>query len=88
MEEYLGLLTDNVWEQIQMVGKEGEIRILFCGIVTNFSIVYKNDQRKLTLEIMSGSSLMDGKKHLRSYQEPSMAYGQIFKEIVTGYVEA
>lgn len=87
-EEYLGLLTDNVWEQIQMVGKEGEIRILFCGIVTNFSIVYKNDQRKLTLEIMSGSSLMDGKKHLRSYQEPSMTYGQIFKEIVTGYGEA
>jgi len=51
-EEYLRLLSGNVWEQIQMVGKKGEIQVLFFGIVTDFAIIHKNDQRKLTLEIM------------------------------------
>ncbi len=84
-EEYLGMLTGEVWEQVRMVGKEGEIQILFHGIVTDFSVTYCNDQRKLSLEIMSGSVLMDGKRHLRSFQNPSMAYGQILKEIATEY---
>lgn len=87
-EEYLGILTDNFWEQVQMVGKEGEVRILFNGIVSDFSIVHINDQRKLTLEIMSGSSLMDEKKHLRSFQNPDMKYEQIFKDITAGYTES
>lgn len=87
-EEYLGILTDNVWEQIQMIGKEGEARVLFNGIVTDFSIVHINDQRKLTLEIMSGSYLMDGKRHLRSFQNPAMKYEQIFKDITADYIES
>ncbi len=87
-EEYLALLTGKVWEQIQIIDKDGEVRILFSGIVTDFSIIYKNDQKKLMLEVMSGSFLMDEKKHLRSYQNPFMTYEQIFKEIVTGYKEA
>lgn len=86
-EEYLGLLSGNVWEQVQMVGKDGEIQVLFSGIVTDFAIIHKNDQRKLTLEIMSGSSLMDSKRHLRSFQNPDIKYNQIFKEIAAGYEE-
>lgn len=87
-EEYLGLLTGDVWEQIQMIGKEGEVQTLFSGIVTDFSVIHKNDQRKLTLEIMSGSFLMDEKKHLRSFQNPAMKYEQIFDEITANYKES
>lgn len=87
-EEYLGLLTGDVWEQIQMIGKEGEVQTLFSGIVTDFSVIHKNDQRKLTLEIMTGSFLMDEEKHLRSFQNPAMKYEQIFEEITANYKES
>ena len=62
------------------------LEIDVCGLLLFLKI--PSPFLKLTLEIMSGSSLMDRKKHLRSYQEPSMTYGQILKEIVTGYGEA
>lgn len=87
-EEYLGILTGEVWEQVRMIGKEGEVQLLFHGIVTDFSVIYCNDQRKLTLEVMSGSVLMDGKRHLRSFQNPSMTYGQILKQITGGYQDS
>ncbi len=87
-EEYLGLLTGEVWEQVRMIGKDGEIKTLFTGIVTDFAITYINDQKKLTLEIMTGSCLLDRQKHLRTYQNPSTIYEQIFREITAGYEES
>ncbi|MDD6626872.1 MAG: contractile injection system protein, VgrG/Pvc8 family [Lachnospiraceae bacterium] len=87
-EEYLGLLTGEVWEQVQMIGKDGEIKTLFTGIVTDFAITYINDQRKLTLEMMTGSCLLDRQKHLRTYQDPSIVYEKIFREITAGYAES
>jgi Uncharacterized protein conserved in bacteria len=87
-EEYLGALTGNVWETVQAVSIDGEVKTLFMGIVTDFSISMINDQRKLTLEIMTGSSLMDNQKHFRSYQNPAVTYEKIFKEVVTGYADS
>ena len=49
-EEYLGALTGNVWETVQAVSIDGEVKTLFMGIVTDFSISMINDQRKLTQE--------------------------------------
>lgn len=40
---------------------DGEVKTLFTGIVTDFSVSVLNDQRKLTLELMTGSILMDEK---------------------------
>lgn len=87
-EEYLKLLTGEVWEQAEEVGKDGETEVLFTGLVTDFSLMLMNDQKKLTLEIMTGSYLLDEKKHLRSYQNPSVTYEQIFKEMIDGYKES
>ncbi len=87
-EEYLGLLTGKVWETVQAVGMDGEVKTLFTGIVTDFSVSVLNDQRKLTLELMTGSILMDEKKHFRSYQNPSVTYEQIFRETAVGYADS
>lgn len=62
-----------------------EAKTLFAGIVTDFSFSTINDQKKLTLELATGSILMDEKKHFRSFQDPSATYEQIFKKIMTGY---
>lgn len=87
-EKYLGILTDDVWEKVQLLSKDGNIETMFIGIVTDFAITYINDQKRLTLEVMTGSCLLDGAKHLRSFQNPSMTYEDIFKQITAEYAKA
>ncbi len=87
-EEYTWMLSGELWEQVQAVSADGEIRILFNGIITGYSITRINDQKKLTLEVMTGSSLLDEKTHLRSFQDPSMDYEGIFRKITEEYAEA
>lgn len=87
-EEYLGMLAGTVWEQVQAVGLDGEAKTLFTGIVTDFFISVINGQKKLTLELKTGSILMDEKKHFRSFQDPSVTYEQIFKKIADGYTDS
>lgn len=87
-EEYLGLLTGTVWETVRAVGDDGEEKTIFSGIITDFSITELNDHKKLTLEMMTGSSLMDEKKHFRSYQNPELTYGDIFMRILDGYTDS
>lgn len=85
---YLGLLSGNIWEQVQIISQDGEIRTLFTGVVANYAINYINDQKKLTLEIITGSCLLDGKKHLRSFQNPDETYEHILKYIVASYKDS
>lgn len=87
-EKYLAQLTGDVWERIEKVGKDGERQILFWGIVTDFSIDSQYHQKKMILEITTGSILMDREEHLRSYQDGFKTYQQIFSEIATGYQES
>lgn len=87
-EKYLALLAGDVWERIEKIGKDGERQILFWGIVTDFSIDSEYHQKKMTLEITTGTILMDREKHLRSYQEPTKTYQQIFSGITAGYQES
>lgn len=86
-EEYLGLLTGEVWEKVEKVGKDGERQILFCGIVTDFAIESGYHQKQMTLQITTESCLMDRMEHLRAYQDSSITYEQIFEKIMEGYPE-
>lgn len=83
--EYMEMLSREVWEKVEAVGKDGETDTLFWGVVTDFSIELLNNQKKMTLEITTGSSLMDEKEHLRSYQDKGIAYHQIFQDITGEY---
>lgn len=87
-EKYLSLLTGDVWEKIEMVGKDGEREILFWGIVTDFSINSEYHQKQLTLKLASGSWLMDQEEHIRSYQDSAITYEQIFRSIGKSYPDA
>lgn len=87
-EEYLSLLTGDVWEKVEMVGKDGEREILFWGIVTDFSIHSEYHQKQMNLRLTTGSWLMDQKKHLRSYQNSNITYEQIFRSTGREYPDA
>lgn len=84
-EEYLRMLKGEVWEKVEAAGRDGETEILFWGIVTDFSVELINNQKKMTLEITTGSCLMDQARHLRSFQNDSITYKQIFQSIIREY---
>lgn len=84
-EKYLSLLTGDVWEKVEIVGKDGEREILFWGIVTDFSINSEYHQKQMTLKLATGSWLMDQEKHLKSYQDSSITYEQIFRSVGREY---
>lgn len=84
-EKYLRLLTGDVWEKVERVDESGGAETLFLGIVTDFTISLVNDQKKLTLELMTGSCLLDESRHLYSCQEPAKTYEEIFTETVGRY---
>lgn len=87
-EAYLEALSNSVWEKAEALSNTGEAETLFWGIVTDFSFETVNDQKKMTLELKTGSCLMDIKKHLRSFQDQAVTYQQIFQQVVDTYHNA
>ncbi|MGL5437595.1 MAG: contractile injection system protein, VgrG/Pvc8 family [Lachnospiraceae bacterium] len=84
-DEYLELLSGNVWEKLEEEGEDGEVQTLFWGVVTGFSIENINEQKKMTLELTSGTFHLDLKKHFRTFQDSTYTYGQIFDQIIEKY---
>lgn len=84
-EVYLSQLAGDVWEKIEEIGKDGEVQTLFWGIVTGFSIEGRKDQKKMTLEITTGTYFMDLKPHFRTFQDNSVTYETIFEQITGVY---
>ncbi len=82
-EEYLssgGKLT-----QIITKTDEGKSIVLFCGIVTSCNIKSNGDVHYMTLGLMTQSILMDGKKHIRTFQNMGTDYRDIIDIIIENY---
>ena len=82
-EEYLssgGKLT-----QIITKTDEDKSIVLFCGIVTSCNIKSNGDVHYMTLGLMTQSILMDGKKHIRTFQNKGTDYRDIIDIIIENY---
>jgi len=82
-EEYLssgGKLT-------QIIAKtyEGKSIVLFCGIITSCNIKSNGDVNYMTLGLMTQSILMDGKEHIRTFQNEGVNYRDIIDIIIEAY---
>lgn len=84
-EEYLDLLTQEVWEKIVQISEDGEEHTLFWGVVTDFCVETANDQKKMTLELKTGTFYMDLSKHFRAFQDSSVTFREIFDQITKTY---
>lgn len=82
---YLKQLTGDVWEKIEEVGEDGDVQTLFWGVVTGFSVEQINDQKKMTLELTTGTYFMDLKSHFRTFQDGTVTYEAIFGQITESY---
>ena len=82
-EEYLssgGKLT-----QIITKTDEDKSIVLFCGIVTSCNIKSNGDVNYMTLGLMTQSILMDGKEHIRTFQNEGVNYRDIIDIIIEAY---
>jgi len=82
-EEYLssgGKLT-----QIITKTDEDKSIVLFYGIVTSCNIKSNGDVHYMTPGLMTQSILMDGKKHIRTFQNKGTYYRNIIDIIIENY---
>lgn len=84
-EDYVKQLMESVWERIDAVGRDGENQTLFWGLVTGFSIQRENHQKRMVLEITTGTYLMDLTPHFRTFQNKAVTYGEIFQMLTETY---
>lgn len=83
-EEYLELLHGDTWVTIT-VADDKENRIIFRGIITRAGISQEGMGCVLTLELKTGTYLMEGKRHIRSFQDGSLSYKGVIKTIIDNY---
>lgn len=79
------LLADNYWFKIDAIGENGEVDSLFHGILKEYTLDYKDSIYYLSLDLVSGTYLMDLKKCIRVFQEQEKTYESIHKTILNGY---
>lgn len=59
---------------IQAFDEEGHSQILFNGMVTNLKLYAVNGLKKLSVEAVSYSFLLDVNEHVRTFQNPNQTY--------------
>ncbi len=82
-EEYL--LSGGKVTQIIAKTYEGNSIVLFCGIITSCNIKSNGDVHYMTLGLMTQSILMDGKEHIRTFQNAGVSYRDIIDIIIESY---
>lgn len=60
---------------------KGEKAPLFCGRVKRLEQQWVKDYHELTLELVSGTILLDQKKKSHSYQDITMSYGKLLEQV-------
>lgn len=82
-EEYLS--SGGKVTQIIAKTYEGNSIVLFCGIITSCNIKSNGDVHYMTLSLMTQSILMDGKEHIRTFQNAGVSYRDIIDIIIESY---
>lgn len=86
--DYQDKLMQNCWVQISAIGEKGQSSDIMSGIVAGFTMDCISQEKTLTLKIMSGSWLMDGRPHFRTFQNSALTYAQIMEKLNQGYVDS
>lgn len=82
---YLSKITSNSWATINGIDEYGNKEPLFSGIIYDATFDNDNDMITMTLELRSGTILMDKEKKIRSFQNKGITYNSIFNEINGSY---
>ncbi|MDR0490396.1 MAG: phage late control D family protein, partial [Oscillospiraceae bacterium] len=81
-------LMKDVWVLVSAVAENGQSKKIMAGIISGFTIDCVSQQKTLTLKIMSGTWLMDGAVHFRTFQNNSLTYAQVMAAVGKGYTDS
>lgn len=84
-QEYISLLTDETWVHVNAVTYDGVIKNVFKGIILDADIDKVGNTCILTLDLITGSYLMDIARHIRSFQDEGITYDSLLGVIAEEY---
>lgn len=76
-QDYMGLAAKECWVNVKAVSESGEERSFFYGILTELWIERDGGARILTIELKTGSFLLDIEAHTRSFQDDGFSYRDV-----------
>ncbi len=76
-QEYRRMAMKEVWVKVDAVGEGGERERFFCGLLTSIFFHKENQLSVVTMEMKTGSWLLDLGLHTRSFQESGISYQKI-----------
>lgn len=79
------LLASDVWAVISGSSESGEVCPIFCGLVTNVQIQVEDDTYVVTVELKTGTILLDMQEHIRVYQGSDTSYSTVLRGVLQGY---
>ena len=77
--QYTELACGETWVNVKAISGEGEETVFFTGILTGFYLKKENQVTELTIEVKTGSFLLDIQPHIRSFQNPRMEYREVIR---------
>ncbi|WP_277408563.1 contractile injection system protein, VgrG/Pvc8 family [Lacrimispora xylanisolvens] len=85
-QEYINYCVSNKYPQLKMyIAAEKTEQVFFDGFITQFNIKREGRVCLLSLEVKSGTYMMDLNEHLRFYQDKNQPYKDIIDEIGNTY---
>ncbi len=76
-QEYIAKASQETWVNVNAISENGEIKRFFSGILTEFWMKKEGQVDILTIEIKTGSVLLDIKSHIRSFQDSEFRYSEV-----------
>ena len=84
-QEYISLLAEETWVHVDAVTYDGTTKNVFKGIIWDADIEKTGGTCVLTLNLVTGSYLMDTARHIRSFQDSGISYDSILGIITEEY---
>lgn len=69
VEDYRRLLLQKIWVEITAEDENQMMKVIMIGMIAGFSLERRQHEYVLELILKSGTYLMDGSRHFRSFQD-------------------
>lgn len=78
-QEYMNLAARETWVSVKAISETGEKRHFFDGILVALSVKTEKQVSVLTIEIRTGTFLLDIEPHIRSFQDRGFRYVDLIR---------
>lgn len=80
VKDYQSIAEEEPWVYVKAVNEDNVEAVWFCGILTQWEVRVQNGGHILTIELKTGSFLLDLTPHIRSFQKENFPFSNIMEE--------